>query len=277
MPFFRYALLLVLALPAWAQDIEGSKDHPRVPRMPGYVIHDYVRHDFGKATFYQDEETEREVEGRYWLIAYEIAEGKKAAGPLEIARNYQQAFEKLGGRYYEGRLDNGGGQAYAWLPGEASGPLWMEIDVSNAGEMYQLTIVQQEPLRGVLEIGSGEIADALEKEGRISLYGIQFAFGKADITPESAKTLAAIAETLKAHPALHIEIQGHTDNIGGAGFNRTLSEARAAAVKEALTGGHGIEAARLSTAGFGDSRPLAPNDSEENRAKNRRVELVKKS
>lgn len=276
MRWLHFIVVLLLALPAHAQDIEGSKDHPRIPRMPGYVIREYVHHDFGKAEFYEAEDQSVEIEGKYWQITYEIAEGKKVAGPLEISRNYRAAFEKLGGGFNESTMDTSGGYSYGWLKNEKSGPLWLAVDVSNQGEIYMLTIVQQKPLNAVIEIGADEIAKALETEGRISLYGINFEFAKATITPDSAKTIGAIAETLKSHPALNIEIQGHTDNVGTAEVNSKLSHARANAVRDALVGQHGIEASRLSATGFGDTKPLVANDTDENRAKNRRVELVKK-
>jgi outer membrane protein OmpA-like peptidoglycan-associated protein len=72
---------------------------------------------------------------------------------------------------------------------------------------------------------------------------------------------------------LRLEIQGHTDNIGGPDFNQALSERRAAAVYNAIIE-RGIEESRLRYVGFGMSQPVAPNDSEENRAKNRRTNFV---
>ena len=80
---------------------------------------------------------------------------------------------------------------------------------------------------------------------------------------------------LKAAPTLSIGIEGHTDNVGQALANKTLSEKRAQSVMAAVVGA-GIDAKRLTAAGFGQERPVADNRSEEGRAKNRRVELVKK-
>ena len=79
---------------------------------------------------------------------------------------------------------------------------------------------------------------------------------------------------LKGAPAIRLAVEGHTDNVGAAAANKALSERRARSVMTAIVSG-GIEAKRLNAAGFGQERPLADNRSEDGRAKNRRVELVK--
>lgn len=81
---------------------------------------------------------------------------------------------------------------------------------------------------------------------------------------------------LKAHPELTLTIEGHTDNAGAAAANQTLSEARAAAVKQALVRTYKVDDARLATQGFGATKPAAANTTAEGRAANRRVELVKR-
>ena len=86
--------------------------------------------------------------------------------------------------------------------------------------------------------------------------------------------IAQIVALMKSNPDLKVEIDGHTDSIGGHDYNMKLSTDRAAAVVAAVTAG-GIDASRLSSAGFGPDKPIATNDSDEGRAKNRRVELVK--
>lgn len=106
------------------------------------------------------------------------------------------------------------------------------------------------------------------------VYGINFDFNSDRIREESKPTLDKVAALLKESADWRVLIEGHTDNIGGESFNRTLSEKRAAAVRNYLTA-TGIEAARLSSAGLGLSRPVANNDTEAGRAQNRRVELIK--
>ena len=117
--------------------------------------------------------------------------------------------------------------------------------------------------------------DALEADGRWATQGILFATGKSDLKPESRPVLKEIAATLKEHPELKILIEGHTDNVGQPASNQTLSDARAAAVKAALVADFGIEEGRITTQGFGDTKPAVANDTPEGRAQNRRVEIVK--
>jgi outer membrane protein OmpA-like peptidoglycan-associated protein len=113
----------------------------------------------------------------------------------------------------------------------------------------------------------------LLKRETAQVYGIYFAFNRADLRPESARVLQEIATILTTHPDWKLRVDGHTDGIGGDAANLQLSRRRAAAVKAALVSGHGIDAARLSTDGHGEAQPQATNDTPEGRARNRRVEL----
>ena len=117
--------------------------------------------------------------------------------------------------------------------------------------------------------------DALTSKGRWVTQGILFATGKADLQPESRPVLTEIANTLKKYGDLKILIEGHTDNVGSAASNLSLSDARAAAVKAALVADYGVDGARLTTKGLGDTKPSAPNTTAAGRAQNRRVEVVK--
>jgi outer membrane protein OmpA-like peptidoglycan-associated protein len=117
--------------------------------------------------------------------------------------------------------------------------------------------------------------DALASKGRWATQGILFATGKAELRPESRPVLKEIAETLKKYGDLKILIEGHTDNVGSAASNLTLSDARAAAVKAALVADFGIADDRMTTKGFGDTKPSVPNTTTAGRAQNRRVEIVK--
>ena len=111
--------------------------------------------------------------------------------------------------------------------------------------------------------------------GHVALYGILFDFDRDEVKPESAPTLAEIATLLRNDPALRLAVVGHTDAQGGADYNLDLSRRRADHVVAALVRGHGIDASRLQARGAGAGEPVASNDSEDGRAKNRRVELVR--
>jgi hypothetical protein len=113
------------------------------------------------------------------------------------------------------------------------------------------------------------------EQGSIALHNILFDTGRATIAPASQPALAPIGEVLKADPSLRLEIQGHTDNVGQKAANLALSQARAAAVRDELIKTFGIAPDRLTATGFGDTKPVADNSTEQGRAQNRRVELVK--
>jgi OOP family OmpA-OmpF porin len=104
------------------------------------------------------------------------------------------------------------------------------------------------------------------------LSGVLFDTGKSTIKPEMGRELEEVAAVMRRNPDLKIEIQGHTDSVGDAGYNQRLSEERARAVMNALIG-EGISAKRLQARGLGETRPAATNDTPEGRAMNRRVEL----
>lgn len=121
-----------------------------------------------------------------------------------------------------------------------------------------------------------DIYDELSANGRWTTQGILFETGKSDLKPESTPTLKAIAAALKGHPDLKVEIQGHTDNVGSAASNQTLSQARADAVKAALVADYAVGDDQLTAKGYGDTKPMAKNTTPEGRANNRRVEIVKR-
>lgn len=102
---------------------------------------------------------------------------------------------------------------------------------------------------------------------------LNFSTGTTQLTPESVPTVNDLIVILKAYPAAEVQLAGHTDNTGDAAANQKLSLDRANAVRDTLVNG-GVDSARISTAGYGQDRPVASNDTEEGRAKNRRTELV---
>jgi OOP family OmpA-OmpF porin len=113
-----------------------------------------------------------------------------------------------------------------------------------------------------------------EKEIRITQQ-IQFEFNKAVIKPGiSYKILDEVVEVLNDNPKITLDVQGHTDNVGGDAYNMKLSQSRADAVRAYLTA-HGISGTRLVSKGYGFHQPLVPNNSEGNRALNRRVQFIR--
>ncbi|MEO0226313.1 MAG: OmpA family protein [candidate division WOR-3 bacterium] len=147
-------------------------------------------------------------------------------------------------------------------------------------DAYKLMIEVQDYSDQILDVNIGAgVTTSLDiymvKKGMvITLKGIKFDFNKATIRPESAPILDEAAAILENNPEILVEIQGHTDNIGSRTYNMKLSQARAQAVVNYLTAIHGIDPNRLTAKGYGFSRPVASNDTEEGRAQNRRVDFV---
>jgi len=115
--------------------------------------------------------------------------------------------------------------------------------------------------------------DGCEVEAVIELEGVHFDFDKATLRPEAKAILNEAAALLGKHDSVVVEIAGHTDSKGSEEYNQGLSERRANAVRDYLTG-KGVRASRLSARGYGENRPVASNDTDEGRAENRRVEMV---
>ena len=122
--------------------------------------------------------------------------------------------------------------------------------------------------------GSKKLYDRIMTDGRFVTRGILFDVNRATLKPESMGVINEIAKMMKAHEDLKLRVEGHTDSDGKKDFNQSLSEKRAAAVKDALVEA-GIAPERLMTKGFGESKPVTDNATPEGKANNRRVEFVK--
>jgi outer membrane protein OmpA-like peptidoglycan-associated protein len=276
---FIGVLVLALLVPtaAFAQeDAEGAKDHPVVPRLAGgqYYVSTYEARDFGAGDFYFKDDEHR-VEGKFTKIEYWIKDNGKPFSGVEIGRNYQKAVAEKKGETLHFSIDNSGGSATYRVDLEGT-RVWIGLSVSNGGEVYELTIVEETVMKQSVELNAGAMAAELTKSGRVTLRGILFDVGLATIRDTSAALLAEVAALLKAEPTLALEVVGHTDNTGTAAGNLTLSRQRAEAVKAWLVKNHAIDPARLSTSGRGDTVPVADNTTDAGRAENRRVELVKR-
>ncbi len=265
------AALVCLAAPAFAQepDAVGCKDHALLTRFPGFRIHYCTSLDFGSHTFVAGKK-EQKVEGRFTEIMYYLQEGAKAPGPVTLHRNIQNALAKIGG-VQVGNVD-GTDQYYKLAKDGAE--VWVHVS-ANINEQYHLRIVEKGVMKQDIVADAAALGAGIKAEGRIAVYGIHFDTGKSEIKPASEPAIQEIAKLLKSQPTLKLHVVGHTDNVAGLDLNLKLSQARAEAVVAALTGKHGIAGTRLIPHGVGPVAPVASNDAEAGRAKNRRVELVK--
>jgi outer membrane protein OmpA-like peptidoglycan-associated protein len=263
-----------IGLYAQQQDAEGSKDHPMFPnRMANYVISEYAT-NFDAMDFNLAENASKMVtkEGTKTSINYSFDHETEKQMPsvLQILRNYENASKKIGGTTLFLNVTE---QIVVFKIAKGNKEVWVKVEAgANAAENYVLTIVEVEAMKQ--EISSNDILTALNTEGYIALY-INFDSGKSDIKTESQPIIDQLAEMMKSNATLKISIEGHTDNVGVAEANKTLSVNRAKAVMNALAA-KGISASRLSSLGWGQEKPIADNRTEDGKAKNRRVEIVKK-
>ena len=274
-------LLGLLSAPAAAQDEETevkAKDTPYFSGMPNYKIVDSGDKKFADYRFFNGKDCTT-VEGKRFNRAYTLKEDAESASDLQISRNYANAVKNMGGTVlFEGLCEgadcaeNCGYQMMVGKVLKGGSELWVEVVPFNDGNDYYLTVVAKESMTQDVTVSA--MLDAINKDGRIALY-INFDTGKSTIRPDSKPIIDQIVQMMKTNGALELGVEGHTDNVGDAKSNQTLSENRAKAVVAALVA-QGIDAKRLIAAGRGQDKPLADNSSEEGRAKNRRVELVKK-
>ena len=281
-----------LQITARAQD-----EFPWITLPEGYVYTDRKNGDYDRIAFWTGKGLEW-VEGRVFGARVRGDEDRgKTFALLEYRRNLQAAIQQAGGeRIAEGRwpreardeLKNTDGNISVRYNG-AIGDIWNRpvetyaihrpdrsiwIQVTGDASAGSLLIAETAPLEitaGLLE--AEVLKQQLDAGGRVAIE-VNFAVDKADILPDSRPQIDQVLALLRDDPALRLSIDGHTDNTGDAAHNQRLSEARAQAVVAALVA-QGIDASRLEAWGHGQSQPVADNATDEGRAKNRRVELVR--
>ena len=303
-------------VPATAKDIAGSGDHALVGRYKGSEIIVYQSSDFDRVDLLArpvprrfdwsgplPEDLRTRQEGRSFRIVYRAPADRSA---LEVDANYAESlkakgfetlfscvdrecvsgdagFYQLGGYLDDSRRNGNYGQALPYRLARLSRP---EGDVHVAvlvgkglgATHVALRIVESKAMQGdeIAFVDSSQMRAGLETGGRIALYGILFDFDRAEVKAESAPTLRDIARLMQAQPTLRLVVTGHTDGKGSFDYNLDLSQRRARAVVEVLARDHAVPAERLLPFGAGMAAPLASNEDETGRAKNRRVELVKR-
>ena len=271
-------IVVLFFVPVVIQAQESEfKDTPWFSGMPSFAIYDAEDIEFDSYNFFNGK-TCVAVEGRKFKRTYTLKEGAQKSSVIQISRNYANAVRNSGGTVlFEGApqnaecADNNGLQMMVGKIVKDGSELWVEV-ATLGGDDYYLTVVLKELMKQ--DVTASAMFEALNRDGHIALY-INFDFGKSIIRDESKPIIEQIVQMMKSNPDLKVGVEGHTDNVGTPASNKPLSEERAKSVVSAIVG-QGISSDRLSPAGFGQDKPIADNNTEEGKAKNRRVELVKK-
>ena len=237
--------------------------------MPGYHISQYNVSEF--AAFDPTVIGGKDVhwEGKVYSYGYSRKEGGRPISELQIVRNYETAIKQAGGKIL------GGDERRVATEIRKGGALTgVYVEVFNNGRDYSLTIVESQTMRQEVVADAKAMRNDLADTGKTIVHGIYFDTASATIKPESEPALVEMVKLLNGSPALKVYVVGHTDNVGSLESNLKLSSDRAASVVKAITA-RGVAASRLKSAGVGPYSPVASNDTDGGKAKNRRVEFVK--
>ena len=238
------------------------------------------------------------VEGKVFRDRFQLTNpDQREYSDIEFQRNYANAIAELGGqqinqvqytnevnaafggreavdKHYHGTCASDGCENNTYLIRQGGKEWWIQVSTGAIPLHGEVVVLERQGMASKLAfIDAAAMKKALDADGRIALY-INFDVDKATLRPDASAVVAEIHRLLSNDPSLRLSIDGHTDSTGTAERNRELSRQRAEAVQAALVA-KGIAADRLQAQGFGPDQPLADNATEDGRAKNRRVELVR--
>jgi len=272
--FFSLLLIMACISPLLSQEDKGDcKDPALFTRMPNFHIYNCEDLQFDKYEFPLNADKKQAVEGHYINVIYYLNDNAQTPSGLQIVRNYTNAIKKIGGKLiYE--FEDGGSQYTTLQLIKDKKEIWAQV-VGAGNGMYSIHIVEKEAMNQDVAADASSMANSIRETGKVAVYGIYFDTGKSVLKAESKPTLEEISKLLKADPKLKLYVVGHTDNAGVFESNLRLSTERALAVLNALITQYSINAERLRSYGDGPTAPVATNDTEEGKALNRRVELVK--
>ena len=267
--------LIFFSTGSYGQETMG---HPIIKPMPKAELVESLSEqvDFATYAFRTDQATGMELvekKGRHWKLVYviknELGKTDQQVSRTEILENIKAAAKEIGGEIlYERR----NGKMTFTLPME-NGSTILAYVTARTGS-YEIFIIEEAGFKQRLTFGAAEMQKALDEQGNVAVYGINFDIDKDFLKPGAEKIIIEIVKLMKNNADLAIEIQGHTDNTGSAQHNMDLSQRRAEAVQKFLMI-YGINPSRMPAKGYGMEKPVDSNDTQEGRAMNRRVELVK--
>ncbi len=261
-------MLVLLPVAIVFANQDNGKDAPYFSRMPNYYVNDSSQREYDYHEFVtSDDDDKVRIEGKKTYVEYVPKDENNPPSVLQIIRNYANAILSKGGTVLYTHDD---GTLTARMQSNGK-EIWLEVSAWTSGE-YNVTIVEKEAMRQ--DVKASDLLFALNNNGHVPLY-INFDTGKADIKPEHQSVIQEIVSLLTQNPGIRLIVEGHTDNVGDSESNKVLSEERAKMVVNALVQ-KGISSERLQAVGYGQEKAVADNSTDDGRAKNRRVELVKR-
>ena len=272
---------------------------PYLNAPEGYYYNDIIKSDFENLHFSIKGKLTG-IEGKsYKTNIYKKKESETPFNVELVDRAYEKAITALGGVKVADKILPGeiervgktvlerGNHAYSIIGGDDytlshvrtyvirtnTAEVWIETSFYEGGGYVNILQKAAADVPAISIIKSDEIKSELDKSGKAILY-INFDIDKATLLADGKEAVDQIVPVLKSNPELKLSIEGHTDNSGTADKNKALSIARANTVLQSLVQS-GISASRLKATGFGSAKPLTANATDADKAKNRRVELVK--
>ncbi len=240
----------------------------------GFYVTDFCKYsEFGAYEFMVNNGTGSiKKEGVYREAWYHKKENhNRAVSGLQILRNHVNAIKAVGGEV----VKEADGSVFKTIYNGKE--IWIYVNANtNSTDLDNYGIISIEVDVMKQEVTAMDIKGSIDSRGKIALYGILFDNGKSDIKPESEKAISPIATYLQKNPDVNVYIVGHTDNAGDYVMNQKLSKSRGESIKNYLVTKYKIAPSRLTAEGVGPVCSVATNDTEEGRALNRRVEIVKK-
>ena len=240
----------------------------------GFYLTDFCNYsEFASFEFQVDRAAHSvKKEGVYREVWFNKKEGSgRAVSGLQILQNHVNAIKAVGGEVVP---ETDGSVFRSTYNGKE---LWIQLVTNTYSanvDNYGIKSVEVDLMKQ--EVTALDIKGSIASTGKIALYGILFDTGKSEIKPESEKAISSVATFLSENPDINIYIVGHTDNKGDYAMNQKLSKARSESVKSYLESKYAISNIRMAADGAGSICPVTTNDTEEGRALNRRVEIVKK-
>lgn len=277
---FGYCVCIYFFIVAFSTPCYGREviKHPVIKPLPKSVLKMSLskKADFSSHVFRVERNKKVAMlkkSGRFWKLHYVIENPLKRLdknfSPAEIVANYKAAALEKGAKIV---YERSRGKLTFTLSNKGGGITWVYVSAGTG--QYDLYIIEEAGFEKQLEFGAETLKKTLYEKGNIAVYGINFDIDKANLQPGAEKIIIEIVKLLRNSPQLNIEIQGHTDNTGTAAHNLSLSQKRAKTVQNFLIL-YGIDSARIVPKGLGSSKPITTNETQNGRARNRRVELVK--